>query len=273
LAHGPQQYVVSNPSANLDIFTNAFPCTSGPDCDIETGFTAITNPLGADGIADGFPNPTRIYKAMELVASRRMAANWQIFANYRLAKLHGNFEGLFRNDNGQQDPNISSLFDFTNSDGLLREQALAGVLPTDRRHQFKLFTNFQFSQGWLNGLNLGAAWLAQSGTPISQFLAHPAYDNAGEIPVGGRGALGTSPASYPFDLHGDYTIRASERVSVKLVGDIFNVFNQQKVLRIDQNFELDSTTPNPDFLKPNTLDFAHPFMTPRSVRLALRLEF
>jgi outer membrane receptor for ferrienterochelin and colicin len=273
LAGVPQQYVVSNPSADLDIFTNASPCTSGANCDPETGFTAVTNPLGSDGIADGFPNPTRIYKAMELVVSKRMSSNWQVFANYRLAKLYGNFEGLFRNDNTQQDPNISSLFDFTNSDGRLAEQALVGVLPTDRRHQFKLFTNYTIGSGFMKGLNLGASWLAQSGAPISKFLAHPAYDNSGEIPVGGRGSLGRTAPTYPFDVHGDYTIKATERMSVKLVADVFNAFNQKKILRVDQNFELDSTTPNPDFLKPNTTDFAYPFMTPRSVRLALRLEF
>jgi len=34
--------------------------------------------------------------------------------NYRWAKLYGNYEGLYRNDNGQSDPSISSLFDFSN---------------------------------------------------------------------------------------------------------------------------------------------------------------
>ena len=81
LAGVPQQYVVSNPSASLDIFTNAFPCNAGePNCDASTGFTAVTNPLGADGISDGFPNPSRIYKAMELIVSKRFSANWQVYA-------------------------------------------------------------------------------------------------------------------------------------------------------------------------------------------------
>ena len=31
---------------------------------------------------------------------------------YRHARITGNYEGLFRNDNGQSDPNITSLFDF-----------------------------------------------------------------------------------------------------------------------------------------------------------------
>ena len=91
---------------------------------------------------------------MELMLSKRMSANWQVFANYRLSKLYGNFEGSFRNDNGQQDPNISSLFDFTNSDNRLGDQFGPGVLPPDRRHQWKIYSNYQWK-----GFNFGGSWL------------------------------------------------------------------------------------------------------------------
>lgn len=275
LAGVPQQYVVSNPSASLDIFKNAFPCTPGKDanCDPDTGFTAIGNPLGSDGISDGFPNPSRIYQAAEFVVSKRMSANWQVYANYRLSKLWGNFEGSFRNDNGQQDPNISSLFDFTNTDGVLADQFRPGVLPTDRRHSLKIFTNYAFTSTPLKNLNVGLAWNAQTGTPISKFLAHPAYDNSGEIPVGGRGSLGRTDATFPLDIHMDYAIKLGEQKRIKLVADLFNLFNQVKVTRVDQNFELDSTTKNPDFLKPNGTDFAYPFQTPFQARLGVRFEF
>ncbi len=274
LAGVPQQYVVSNPSASLDIFRNAFPCNaSDPGCDPNTGFTAITNPLGSDGIPDGFPNPSRIYKAMELLLTKRFSSNWQMYASYRLSKLYGNFEGSFRNDNGQQDPNISSLFDFTNTDGRLADQFRPGVLPTDRRHELKLFGNYGFSQGLLKNLNLGLAWRIQSGTPISQFLAHPAYDNSGEIPLGGRGALGRTDWTFPADLHADYTVKLGEKKALKFVADLFNITNQKRLVRIDQNLELDSTTKNPDFLKPNTTDFAYPYQVPFHARLAVRFEF
>ncbi len=33
----------------------------------------------------------------------------------------------------------------------------------------------------------------ESGVPVSEYLAHPVYLNAGEIPVGGRGKLGRTP--------------------------------------------------------------------------------
>ncbi len=265
-----QQYVVANPSAKLDIFKNAFPCTAGSkNCDDTTGYTSIgDNPLGADGIPDGFPNPSRIYKSMELIVSKRFSNNFQLYASYRLSKLFGNFEGSFRNDNGQQDPNISSLFDFTNTDGMLGYQAIPGVLPSDRRHQLKAFSNYQ----WKN-FNVGAAWTLQSGTPISKLGAHPAYSNAGEIPLGPRGSQGRTPWTFPLDVHGDYTFKMGEQKSLKFVADLFNIGNQTRVLRVDQFYELDGGTPNPDYLKPDNQSFSYPYQRPFNARLAIRFEF
>lgn len=273
LAGVPQQYVVANPSASLDIFTNAFPCTGGPNCDLSTGFTAITNPLGSDKIPDGFPNPSRIYKSMELTLEKRMSTSWQVLASYRLSKLYGNYEGLFRNDNGQSDPNITSLFDFTNTDGLLADQFQPGVLPNDRRHQIKLFSSYNLPAGRFSGFNFGFSWNIQSGTPISKFLAHPAYDNSGEIPSGGRGALGRTDWTFPVDARGEYRVKMGESRSLEFIADVFNLFNQKRVIRVDQNFQLDSTTANPDFLHPNTVDFQYPYQTPRAFRLAARFNF
>src|SRR5262249_3858013 len=56
----------------------------------------------------GFPKPERVYQALELIYTRRLADRWSLYANYRLSSLQGNYEGLYRNDNGQSDPNITS---------------------------------------------------------------------------------------------------------------------------------------------------------------------
>ena len=55
-------------------------------------------------------------RAMEFEVNKSFSRGWQMRANYRIAKLFGNYEGSFRNDNAQNDPNISSLFDFTRGD-------------------------------------------------------------------------------------------------------------------------------------------------------------
>jgi len=296
LAGVPQQYVIGNPSAKLDIFQNSFPCTSGPNCNTAIGYTNFANgtqnPLGSDGIPDGFPNPSRIYKSMELIVSKRFA-NVQFYGSYVLSKLYGNYQGSYRSDNGQQDPNISSMFDFTNSDGRLTGQDIPGVLNTDRTHQFKLFGNYMW-----RGFNFGASWLPTSGTPITDLLDHPAYLNAGEIPVcpnssgsqplsttltatsftcpgGPRGAFGRTAWIFPFNVHGDYTIKIGERMRVKFVADLFNVFNEQRVIRVNQWGEISGSpgVANPDFLQPGLQQFADPYQVPFQARLAARFEF
>ena len=98
-----------------------------------------------------------------------------------------------------------------------------------------------------------------SGTPITKFLDHPAYQNAGEIPVcpdgtftctgGPRGAFGRTAWTYPVSVHADYTWKLGEKYRLKAVADLFNLFNQQKLLRVNQFGELDGSpgVANPDF--------------------------
>ncbi len=308
LAGVPQIYVVGNPSKTLDIFQNANPCANpgvgnclsypnpfGPG---NLGYTAFkngtSNPNGADGVPDGFPNPYRIYKSGELIVSKRIS-NVQFYGSYVLSKLYGNFAGSFRTDNGQNDPNISSLFDFTNSDGVLTGQDIPGVLGTDRTHQFKLFANYQW-----RGFTFGASWNPTSGIPITDFLDHPAYENAGEIPVcpnasgaqplsttltapsfscvgGGYRTLGRTPWIFPFNAHVEYSYKLNERMRVKFVADLFNLFNEQAVQHVFQFGEQDGSpgTTDPDFLKPalGRGGFADPYQNPFSARLAVRFEF
>ena len=81
----------------------------------------ITNPSTATAVAfpqygATFENATHKYDAFELTANRRFAHNWGLQASYRFARLWGNYEGFYRNDNGQSDPGITSLFDFPTND-------------------------------------------------------------------------------------------------------------------------------------------------------------
>jgi hypothetical protein len=288
----PQIYVIGNPSASLDIFQNSSPCTVGtPNCinygtaTSPLGYTAFkngtTNPNGPDGIPDGFPNPSRIYKSMELIVAKRFSKA-QFNGSYVLSKLDGNFPGNFRTDNYQDDPNISSLFDFTNSDGKLTGQTIPGVLGTDRTHQFKFYGNYMW-----RALNFGLSWTPTSGTPITKFLDHPVYTNAGELPVcpnggftcpgGPRGAEGRTPWIFPVNFHADYTWKFGEKYRLKAVADLFNIFDQQRVQHVNQYAEPSGSpgTANPDFLKPDVQSgyFPDPYQLPFQARLAVRFEF
>ena len=108
LAGVPQIYVIGNPSRELDIFQNSSPCSNpgvgnclsypNPFGSGNIGFTGFangtTNPNGGDGVVDGFPNPSRVYKSMEFIVSKRFS-NFQFYGNYMLSKLYGNYQGNF----------------------------------------------------------------------------------------------------------------------------------------------------------------------------------
>ena len=44
---------------------------------------------------DGFVDPVRKYQAMEFEVNKSFSKGWQMRANYRIAKLQGNYEGGF----------------------------------------------------------------------------------------------------------------------------------------------------------------------------------
>jgi len=305
-----QTFFIGNPSARLDAATNiqefTFPiggtapagCTSGISSEVDDPVTG--NPLGnvcfgsvginpitggsinvPDGIPDGFPNPVRKYKAFEFELNKRFANRWQLLSNFRVASLRGNYEGHLRNDNGQTDPGISSLFDFTQGlFNLLGDQFSVGPLNTDRRFVSNIYASYGFGtgrSGWngrfLNGLNLGMGFHMESGIPISEFLPHPVYLNAGEVPVGGRGKLGRTPFFNQLDLHADYPYVINEHERISFIADFFNVTNNRRLRLPDQFRQLDLGANNPDFLQPAIINLNAGFHLPFSMRLGARFEF
>ena len=207
---------------------------------------------------------------MEIELNKSFSSGWLMRANYRVARLNGNYEGAFRNDNGQTDPSISSLFDFTTGQlGLLGDQFAIGPLNTDRRHVVNGFFSYTFDKTRVKGLTLGTGIRVQNGTPVSEFGNHPAYGNAGEVPVGGRGKLGRTPVSGQADLHAEYARKLTERYSLRMGADLFNVADIQPVTAFDQNRDLSfqPTNSNTDFR--SIVAYQRPFYA----RFAVKLQF
>jgi hypothetical protein len=305
-----QTYFIGNPSSRLDAATNlqqfVFPlggtapagCTSGfstevgdpttgvPIANVCFGSVGIDPITGAsinvpDGIPDGFPDPVREYRAFEFELNKRFSNNWQLLSNFRIARLRGNYEGHLRNDNGQTDPGISSLFDFTAGEfNLLGDQFRVGPLNTDRRFVSNIYASYGFGDNrtgfnwrFLQGLNVGMGFHMESGIPISEYLPHPVYLNAGEIPVGGRGKLGRTPFYTQLDLHADYPWVINERAKISFIADFFNVTNNRRLRLPDQFRQLDLGENNPDFLQPSIINLTSGFHLPFAVRLGARFEF
>jgi hypothetical protein len=233
----------------------------------------------------GFERAIHDYDALEIGVRRRFANNWSLQSSYRLSRLEGTFEGFFRNDNGQSDPAITSLFDFPTNDptyatlgqefgfrGDIRflGDAGAGPLPNDRRHQFKVFGNKTFNMG----LNLGIGLNIASGRPLTALAANPVYENAGEIPETPRGEgfqtedgfKRRTSATSEVDLHADYAFRVAGRRLV-LLGDVFNLFNQRTPTDYDDYTESAFGVLNQDFGRRIA------FQNPIAVRFGARFEF
>jgi hypothetical protein len=250
----------------------------------------LTAVPGSDGIPDGFVDPNRVYKAIEFEVNKSMSRGWQMRANYRIAKLTGNYEGSFRNDNGQNDPNISSLFDFTRGDfNLLGQQFTPGVLNTDVRHLVNGFVSYTFSGNHAKGLTMGSSVHFQTGIPINNLYAHPVYANSGEIPFcsdntvncpSARGSLGRQSDFGSVDYHMDYPIRITEGTRLRLGADLFNITNNKTLLRNDNLAQRTVGVPNADFLKPTGIGPSavngntNPgYLRPFNARFSARFEF
>jgi outer membrane receptor protein involved in Fe transport len=236
----------------------------------ETATGAIVTLLEREGCLNGEGQPTsddivnagdifgrarRFYRAVEFTLNRRFANNFSFNTSYVFSSLIGNYEGLFRNDNGQSDPNITSLFDLP--------QLLPftyGRLPNDRPHQFKFNGSYQTPFR----LVVSGNFYIQSGIPFSLLVPHPIYGNnegfcrvdigvcntRGEsiIPDRGANSFGVTsaigknrtPTTYNLDLGFYYPLKLSESMQIKFTADWFNVTNTQRAVTLDQTAFINS---------------------------------
>jgi outer membrane receptor protein involved in Fe transport len=229
-------YFIFNPGRNEPGTTEANACAGDP---------------GTGRIPRCFGRAQRFYRAVEFTATKRFTNNWQMIASYVYSSLTGNYEGLFRNDNGQSDPNITSLFDLQS----LLDNTY-GRLPNDRPHQFK----FNGSYRTPFKLLISGNFYVQSGTPFNQLIPHPIYGNnegfgvqrgTATVPVVTAvqtgfpnvvDSIGThrTPTTMNLDLGVYYPIKVGEGKELRLTGDWFNVFNSQRALTLDQTFSINS---------------------------------
>ena len=240
----------------------------------------VPRPFGPYGLGnpgrntgEEFGQPKRVYEALEILLTKRLTHNWQLTANYRYSRLRGNYEGLFRNDRAQANPNITSLFDFPDTP-LIDAQYESGILNTDRPHVLNLLGSYFFEAG----LEVAGAFQWASGVPRTPLLAHPIYRAAGELPgtdpryltydlgagrwmlgaqgeagqllgeydSAARGALGRTPDLLTLDLHVGWRLPLRD-TALRLGLDAVNVFNRQPPESYYDALELYSCIGNPDY--------------------------
>jgi hypothetical protein len=211
---GGTTYIVTNPGKWTDVW-----------CPDALG-RVWTDPQGNDHpYMWRFPKPVRIYKALELTWDKRFSNNWQMGGSYVLSRLHGNYEGNFSNDNGQDDPNISSKYDIPS----LLVNAY-GLLPNDRTHVMHLYGSYSFPFG----LDLSGNFSLQSGTPISKQGADDAY-GVNEGFCAQRGTAGRTPTTWTIDVGARYHFKLWSS-DLGFRADIMNITNNQKTTRVNQTY-------------------------------------
>jgi hypothetical protein len=219
-----------------------------------------------------FGRARRFYRGLEFTLNKRFADNYAFNASYVYSSLIGNYEGLFRNDNGQSDPNITSLFDLTS----LLDNTF-GRLPNDRPHQFKF--NGTYQTPWK--LILSGNFYIQSGIPFNELIPHPVYGNneGFAVPRGtaiipdlsslnGNGGIESAigdnrtPTTWNLDLGFYYPIKFSENMQLRLTADWFNVTNTQRAVTLDQTSLINSgatgVAPVPNIYFGSGLIFQYP---------------
>jgi Carboxypeptidase regulatory-like domain len=267
------------PAVNTNAWTNASggllpDCTSFAQSQQPGSCAAFGGEFYPDGKPDTYKDPKREYEAVEFEVRKAFTHNWALSVNYRLAQLRGNYEGAFRNDNGQADPGISSLFDFTEGNlGLLANQQSIGFLSTDRKHVLNAHSTYVIPGGKLKGFVIGAGLSVLSGNPLTTLVAQQAYQNPGEVPIFGRGDLGRAPVTGSVDAHLEYPFRISERLQLKVAFDLFNIANSTRQTTVQQFYDLGFGLKDQDFQKPVTTFVNQGFVDPFSSRLSVQLTF
>jgi len=228
------------------------------------------------------PDPKRIYRGIQLDVTKRFSNNWQMLASYLWSKLDGNYDGEFAPfTNLGPDPNISAAYDYYDffTDGQHRDDITnRGPLSNDRRSQFKVsavyVTPFQ--------LSLGLSTYYRTGTPVTRYGFSDIYGRY-EFFLTRRGGDGRTPDTYEADLHFGYPLRLGP-VTVNLIADVFNVFNLQRPVLLDQRYNFAEFT-NADYVcgsNPASEDegkcnerYGRAFLrqAPRSLRLGARISF
>jgi outer membrane receptor protein involved in Fe transport len=257
---------------------------TNPSPDTET----IAPQLGAR-----FEDPIHNYDAVELTLTGTFASRLTGTASYRWSRLDGTFEGFYREDNGQSDPGLTSLYDFPTDDpsytaigvpqfhyrGDIRYlgELGQGPLPLDRPHQVKVFGSFAAT----DALGIGIGVSTSSGKPLTPLASNPWYTNGGEIPEAPRGSgietnegfKKRSPMEFQVDAQASYAVRFGAR-RITLLADAFNLFNLRRPIDYNSWTELSFGDSNLDFGKPvSSLGSGPQFQAPFALRLGARFSW
>jgi hypothetical protein len=180
--------------------------------------------------------PERKYNAFEFEYNTRYWNRVSFGANYTYSRLRGNYSGLASSDEaGRLSPGVTRYFDLPWVGWTAAGTPDNGPLATDRPHVFKY--NGTYSLDWwnskTNSTDFTVFGFVESGIPITSFV-----DVFGiPIPLTKRGDQGRTPKYSQTDLSitHRYKFGSDNKYGIAFDVNVFNLFNQNAVLNVDNN--------------------------------------
>jgi hypothetical protein len=211
----------------------------------------------------GFPDLKRKYYALNLYAERQFDEKWYAKFDYVFSRSYGNSEGMLKSDNGQLDPSVTQDWD-------VPELMVGsnGVLPNDRKHQFKAYGFYQMSPEWLFSANLVVA----SGRPVNcvgigpvdPVQYGPSYHYC-DGKLSPRGTAGRLPWTQQLNVGTEWRPAfADHKLGFNV--DVFNVFSQQRQTSIIETRENDAGVMVATYKRANS------YTAPRYFRFSVRYD-
>lgn len=245
----------------------------------------------------GFPGLKRKYYALDLFAEHPFDKKWYGKAEYTFSRNWGNTEGQLASDldtgnGGQTDVGRTQDWDLP--------QLMVGsngLLPNHRKHQFKAFGYYQWTEEWRTGATLiaasgrprnctshyptadaglysGAAYwfcgLAGSGTTptLPNGSPRPGYaPAAADYGISPRGSHGTAPWTVQLNLNVAYVPHWADG-KLTLGADIINVLNRQVAGGFNPRYET-ATRNQPNQFYNQEIQIS----APRYIRFMARYDF
>jgi hypothetical protein len=239
---GGNNYLITNPGFNFDEEADRLTSEAAR-------LMASSNPkdqaLGAvyQNRADSLYNvkrlvkPVRSYDALQVMATQRPTKESLLIASYTFSKSRGNYPGLFSTETGQNDPNLTSLYDLPD---LMANRY--GPMGLDRPHNFKVDGFYVFDMKKMGYFVTGGSFRMQSGISHNVLGAHAVY-GSGEAYLQPRGAAERSPVSTQLDVRLAYGKNVSKTTKIEGFVNVFNLFNSQEQLNQDENYTFEFVNP------------------------------
>jgi hypothetical protein len=216
---------------------------------------------GRDILSD-WPKPVRDYTAAILTIEHSGNEHFNFLASYVLSRNYGNYEGFFSSFFPIQVPNAGVSFNDLASSRI----NAAGLLPNDRTHIFKFSGYYSFSFGLITGIS----FIAQSGTPLSEFFR---TDHGGIQFLSPRGSVGRTPSIWDLSARLIYKMNIISDWHTKLILDVSHIASQNEVVDIDQQkyltVDINGNPSNPN----HTYGEAFRYQPSMYIRLGMEVSF